>query len=158
MDDIKPPTPDNNSQTDQDRPSASPVGMPSSGSGVIQGAADDDTPAFPIVPEQHDKTHKKDRRGANVTIAIVLAILVALVLIGVGYFVYQSESGSETSTTSEAPAETTKPTNTATETVKPATKETVDKGTTEVEGLVDKLDDTADFSESSVSDGNLGLE
>lgn len=109
-----------------------------------------ETPQVPTEPKLGSAP--KHQKGARATVAIIVAVLVSLILIGVGYMAYQSDT--EEVDTSQETSDATEPANVEAE---PVDATELQESTEEIDSLVEELDENSDFAEDSLSDDSLGL-
>jgi hypothetical protein len=100
----------------------------------------------PNSPTPDDETDSK----AHVGRVVLVAVLLATVLIGVGFFAYNAKD--------EPPAEPTRQTQSAEEidTTSPVDEGAVDEETQQIDQTVEDLDNAADFNEQELSEASLG--
>ena len=99
-----------------------------------------------------------DKHGANATIAIIIAILIAATLIGLGYVAYQSAD--ENSTVDDGPkviqSEDEPDEIMSLDTTSPVDESTINQEVSELEQIVDGTD-ASELEEEALSDQSLGL-
>jgi uncharacterized protein HemX len=154
---------------DQKNPAPKPVPVPEPvAEPVTTPSMSDDTPAvvpapkaapantkpsfhnIPSSPEHHDPVALLEAHRTNRTpvVAAILAVVIALAIAGLVYFVYTQ---SRDDTKSDDTTMTQESTQTA------ATEDDVDTTNADLDKDLDAADDAADFAESDLSDTSLGL-
>lgn len=141
----KPPEATNNVVAQQSAQNDGPLGAQE----AIAAAAPTQSPR----PEHPHRNNKK--------FAVIATIIIGILLAGIAVYVYMSASGNTKEDTKKANNASTTMTasqeQTTQETQTPATAADVDATSKEIDEAVQSIDDTTDFSESSISDSTLGL-
>lgn len=94
----------------------------------------------------------KDNSNLKTTIVIVLAVVVALGLIGVGYVAFMMNTEGKEATQEPAASEQAEPAQ-----VDQVDEATIDQDTTEIDGIVNQLDEEADLPADELNDENIGM-
>ena len=118
-------------------------------------AALEETSDAPAKPEEHPVSHK-DKSSANMTIAIVLAILVALVLIGLGFAAYQADEEPEAAPTSQPESINTDGTD-GLDTTSPVDATDIEAELNQIDESLDMIDDS-ELSDDGLSDETLDIQ
>jgi hypothetical protein len=112
-------------------------------------AVQDPVPVVDPAPT-NPKPAASDSANVKLTLVIIVATVICLVLIGAGYMLFADADTEETpNTPTPDTAQTTQ-----TEEVDSAT---IDQESAAIDGIINELDDDADFSEDELADQNLGL-
>lgn len=149
-DDIK-KTPNNSPQPGESTKPQAPAQPQPPAEPVNQTVADENPPTE---PEQHSA--HKPKKDNNTLIAVVLAILVAVVIIGLGYAALNSSISEIEETPTET--ETSQTEESQEPAVEPVNEETFDQELNQLEQDAESLGDESAFSEEDLSDENLELQ
>lgn len=98
------------------------------------------------------KESKPEDKNHGAAIAIIIAILIAIGLIGLGYAIYNEENINNKKNDSSEPGVE------QTEAVGPVTEDELEDEIEDIEKLEEELDNEADFNTDDLSDENLKLD
>lgn len=140
----------------QKRPVVTEQATSMSGKPVVQSEPKNDKEVNNVKPK-HEAVEVRavhDRAGAHMSIAIVLAVLVALVLIGLGYAAYVSMNEDDDSNLENT--EEIQQADTEEDTTGPIESNELESEIDEIEDEINSLDDS-EYDSSQLSDESLGL-
>ena len=94
----------------------------------------------------------KDNTNLKTTIVIVLAVLISLALIGVGYMAFMMDTGETETPQQQSTTEQTEPVQDD-----KVDEASLDQDTTEIDSMINQLDENADLPDEELNDSNLGM-